>query len=564
MENPLRSLQENEMVGSHGDIKSETGRQLQIHFVYGILATVAIGAALGRIAAVDSVDRRALEDYRFRQIPVELERQRQRLEARGVSGEALREALAEAERRLYQQALLCRPFLSANDRSRWAAVRALVEPDMRVPGAPYAIDRVIQDPLWDTIDMVKHDGHLYSSKPPFLSTLMALPYWVLYRLTGWSLGEHPYLVGRILLVVGNVLPLALYFWLVARMVERCGADLQSRGFVFTAACFGTFLTTFAVTFNNHLPAAIAAAAALYLAIRIILDQMYTWQHYALCGLAAGFAAACEMPALAFLAAVAVLTLLPPSLQGSSVNTGQGGQAEQGAGDCRLPAGACLFPSFRRRLKLFVLGFLPPVLGVACFYFGTNWIAHRTLLPPYLYRSQTDPARNWYIFTYERQGRVIQSYWTNPVGIDRGEPNPWVYAFHVLVGHHGIFSLTPIWFLAVVGTVRWMVRPPNASMRWIVLMTALVSLACIAFYLLRPQMDRNYGGVASGFRWTFWLTPLWLLVMLPAVQWLAKTRLGWIVCLLALAISVLSTHYPTWNPWVHPWLYEWMWQQGWIQ
>ena len=35
-----------------------------------------------------------------------------------------------------------------------------------------AIDRVIQVPLWDTIDMVKHDGHLYSSKPPLFPTLL--------------------------------------------------------------------------------------------------------------------------------------------------------------------------------------------------------------------------------------------------------------------------------------------------------------------------------------------------------------------------------------------------------
>ena len=44
---------------------------------------------------------------------------------------------------------------------------------MRVPGAPFAIDRVIQEPNWDTIDMVKHDGHLYSSKPTLLPALMA-------------------------------------------------------------------------------------------------------------------------------------------------------------------------------------------------------------------------------------------------------------------------------------------------------------------------------------------------------------------------------------------------------
>ncbi len=35
-------------------------------------------------------------------------------------------------------------------------------------------------------------------------------------------------------------------------------------------------------------------------------------------------------------------------------------------------------------------------------------------------------------------------------MDRGEPSHAVYIFHSLVGHHGIFSLTPFWLLSVVG------------------------------------------------------------------------------------------------------------------
>ena len=38
--------------------------------------------------------------------------------------------------------------------------------------------------------MVKHDGHLYSSKPPLLPTLMAGEYWVIYRATGATLARR--------------------------------------------------------------------------------------------------------------------------------------------------------------------------------------------------------------------------------------------------------------------------------------------------------------------------------------------------------------------------------------
>ena len=88
--------------------------------------------------------------------------------------------------------------MSANDRSRWCTVRSLVE------HGTYAIDEITAEPGWDTIDMVKHDGHLYSSKPTLLATLMAGEYWVIHRLTGATLGTHPYEIGRFMLVTINL------------------------------------------------------------------------------------------------------------------------------------------------------------------------------------------------------------------------------------------------------------------------------------------------------------------------------------------------------------------------
>ena len=60
------------------------------------------------------------------------------------------------------------PFLSANDRSRWAMIRALGD------DGTYVIDHIIFDkagkrvPGWHTIDLVRHRGpdgkeHYYSS-----------------------------------------------------------------------------------------------------------------------------------------------------------------------------------------------------------------------------------------------------------------------------------------------------------------------------------------------------------------------------------------------------------------
>ena len=179
---------------------------------------------------------------------------------------------------------------------------------MRVEGAPYAIDKVIQQRNWDTIDMVKHDGHLYSSKPPLLPTLMAAVYWPIYHFTGATLGTHPFEIGRFMLVSFNVVPLVIYFLLLAALVERFGMSDWGRIFVMAAATFGTFLTTFAVTINNHLPAAVCAAAAVYPAVRIWFDDERRLRYFVTAGLFGGLAAVNEFPAASLLAVLACAAL----------------------------------------------------------------------------------------------------------------------------------------------------------------------------------------------------------------------------------------------------------------
>jgi hypothetical protein len=445
--------------------------------VYLVLIAVGLGAALGRILAVDSVNRPA------------------------------------AQRR---------PFLSANDRSRWDTVRALVEPEMRVPGAPYAIDRVIQQPNWDTIDMVQHDGHLYSSKPPLFPTLMAAEYWVLYHATGWSLATHPYVLGRFMLITINGACLLLYFLAVARLVERLGTTDWGRLFVMAAAVFGTFLTTFAAVINNHLVAAACAAVALDAMVRIWFDGERRLRWFALAGLSAAFLAANELPALSLSAALSL---------------------------------AALWKAPRQTL----VAYLPPALLVAAAFFGTNWIAHQSLRPAYMHRSAGD---NWYDYSFERDGRVIDSYWRAPVGIDRGEPSVTLYALNVLVGHHGIFSLTPVWLMSLCGTLLWLGRGRERRLRELAALVAAVSLVCVTFYIFRPEMERNYSGMSTGFRWVLWMAPMWLAVMLPTADAASQRRWARALALVLLAASVLSASYATWNPWTSPWIMDFKNYLGW--
>ena len=487
------------------------------------------------------------------------------------------------------------PMLSANDRSRWCAVRALVDQ------GTFEIDSVIRErnkkskrKAWNTIDRVRHRGwdgreHDYSSKPPLLPTIFAGEYWVLKKVTGVSLRTHSFFLIRVMLWVSNGGLLLLWWWLVARSLFALSGSWWTRGQLFAMAGFGTFLTTFAVTLNNHLPAAVCCALtvdALLSLARGGRQHRYYWQ----AGFGAAMTAANELPALSLLVAV----------------------------------GAYLMWRDPRRA---LTGFLPAALLVAAAFFGTNYWAHGSWRPPYAHRSDgrevaeiagqpkshlqagdlssalraeleqagiktseravlepTGKANRWALWDpkteqrwalTEADGKLVVrewddwydyegSYWRkeNRKGVDRGEPSRAVYSFHVLLGHHGIFSLTPFWIFSVAGIAMWL-RSGTSTQKSLALLTLALSVVCIAFFLKRPLVDRNYGGVTTGFRWLFWLIPLWLITTFPAVERLSGSKFGRGLVYLFLAVSVFSATYGAAQPWSHPWLYNYWHSLGWL-
>jgi len=493
------------------------------------------------------------------------------------------------------------PFLSANDRSRWSTIRALVDQ------GTYAIDDVIFDARgnrvrgWHTIDLVRHKGsdgreHYYSSKPTFMPTLFAGIYWAIKHATGATLESKTFYVARLMLLLINVLPIGIALWLLARLVDRTGMSDWGKVFIFACATFGTFATTFAITLNNHLHAIVFVVFTLTAAWPIWRGESAAWWRFGLAGMFAALTAANELPALSFFALVAV---------------------------------ALAWKSPART----TLAFVPAAAVVAAGAFGTNYLAHGSWKTPYAHRNDGPalgtiemgavnylnrgevsaslrnaleehqvpysedavvevrrPGERWSYWepaTSTRLALVIVpepqsgagrielrewdnwydyegSYWTPErlAGVDRGEASRATYALHALVGHHGIFSLTPIWVLSFLGLAMWL-RGSDRVLQLFAASVLLLSLVVLAFYLSRPQIDRNYGGVTSGLRWMFWFTPLWLLSMAPAVDWISRTRTGRFVAIVLLAISVFSAHYGAMNPWSHPWLFDYWTQLGWI-
>ncbi|GIW98461.1 MAG: hypothetical protein KatS3mg111_1794 [Pirellulaceae bacterium] len=501
------------------------------------------------------------------------------------------------------------PFFSANDRSRWCTIAAL-----SITGN-YHIDPLleIRDPktrrrTWYTIDMVRHFGadgklHYYSSKPPLLPTLYALVYMGVRSVTGLTLMEQPFVVVPIILLLVNLIPLTVFYaaalnWYCRRWVQR-PRDYWHLLVLATFVTWGCFLSTFVTTLNNHLPAAIAAGVALWALHRIAVAAERGWRTFLLCGFASGFAAANELPALSWLVAAAALC-------------GWHGRSKGVVGFMTgaLPVAAAFFGTNYLAHGTWVPAYAQRSLGEKLAEFDVSepihdlerWIAsphgqqqilenlrnagftiseeaqlavgrrspvievldeatatHLAIrLSPERHKAEVFQWNDWYDYP--------ETYWTagQKRGVDVGEPSRLTYAFHCLIGHHGILSLTPFWLLALIGAGQ-SVRIANLRQQffnpsWQLAATAIViTCTVLVFYLLlRDQQDRNYGGIASGFRWTFWLIPLWLYLAAPALARLNGERaLTRCAVGLALAISVFSATYPWSNPWTHPWIYQWL-------
>src|SRR5262249_37291243 len=144
---------------------------------------------------------------------------------------------------------------------------------------------------WRTIDKVRnpetHD--FYSSKPPLLTTLVAGEYWLLKKAFGWSIVDQRWEVVPTILLTVNALPIVTYGVLWAVLLEGSGTRDGGPVFPLPAACFGTFVTTFATTLNNHPFAACSAMSGLYAALRIWTGDASPAQ-FILAGLWAGFTA----------------------------------------------------------------------------------------------------------------------------------------------------------------------------------------------------------------------------------------------------------------------------------
>ena len=445
------------------------------------------------------------------------------------------------------------PMHSPNDRSRFATIRALGDNGTYAIGSinqdgSYTPGSILAEPGWDTIDKVLRpdDGKLYSSKPPLLPTLLAYEYQLIKQIPtlayshdeGWkrsghlTFAEHPQAVVRIIVATANWVPFIVFLLLFSRLLDRLACDGWARASAMAAAGVGTYLTGFSVTLNNHTIAACASLFAIYPAFLIWCEDRREWWLFAVAGFFAAFTAVIELPAASLLAALFI--------------------------------GLC-WKSPRWALLAFVPLAVIPVAG----HFWTNYQALGSLAPAYDKPEWYDfPGSYWKV--HPETGRLCGTKKDPDTGklvIDLdgvdGQYEPWpVYLLHMLLGHHGIFSLSPIFLFSLVGVARTIASGRQRIQAFAVLCAGL-TVVVLLFYLFFAG-QRNYGGMCNGLRWLFWLIPLWLMFLPAGLEWKPSCRWFRLIALICLVISAASAFYATRNPWTRPWLHQLMNEAGWIK
>ncbi len=410
---------------------------------------------------------------------------------------------------LFTTTVNAKPLQSANDRSRWCTVWSLVERNT------FHIDEIDAKPGWATIDKVRYKDHFYSTKPPLLSVAVAGVYKGLKRVFGLDLLKQTDVTCQSILLIVNWLPLTIAYVLLARILAKSTENLTARLLANATFCFGTLVPSYATTLNNHSVTAVFLVLCLAPTIRILSGSGVIKRNFLFAGFWAALVPCHELPGALFGAALFVMLARK---------------------DCSLTA------------KYFVPAALVPLAA----YFATIYWCAGTWKPFYL-------SYGTEFYEYEFEG--IQSYWMSPRGMDQSLDGPLAYFFHCVFGHHGIFSLSPVFLLIGVSLAtksKWK-DSPVASVIWLGLG---LSVAVLGFYLTRTD-NYNYGGNTFGLRWMIWLVPFWVLALVPAFESLSEKRSGLAIVLVLLGISTYSSLSAASNPWTASWLFHQMSDRGWI-
>lgn len=353
--------------------------------------------------------------------------------------------------------------LTTNPRSRIITVQRIVDNDTWSHATPGDTT-----PMELSIDAVKVGDRLYSSKPPLYPALMAAQSLAVHKVTGMPFYEKRTDYLRMLVLVNQILPYLLMLWMAFGFLKRHTTDRWTIWFVLLALGPGMLAFGYATTINNHTPAALLYTMTFFMVQYMVATKSREGWRFALVGLMAGFAVSIELPS----GGMALWTLALLAM--------------------------CDWKKSLLALPFFVL---PIVLSLWFYhYLSGDW-------RPFYLRSG--------LYKYEG------SYWNAMESIDSVRPGKGEYLFHMLIGFRGLFSMTPVLLLGLVGMFRdvlwrrnWLWKELGGYVPGI--------LALLVFVLFNTW---NYGGHCIGMRWFICFSPLLLLMGVPLITELGRSRWG---------------------------------------
>jgi hypothetical protein len=379
---------------------------------------------------------------------------------------------------------------NANTGSRYATIQALVD------HGTYFIDK---SQYLRTPDKYKVQDRYISSKPPTLPTIGAGVYWVYKSLTGKTIARHEGDVVRTVSFftggIGHVLFLVYFYRLCRLLFRRRSAVMVTMA----GACFAYLGVGYATHLNELSTAGALAICGLYHAIRIRQQRDAKPWHWPIAGFVLGILPAIDLPAMAITSLIALY----------------------------------LFTFDKKKTLLW---FLPALVPGLLLHFALSYEISGSFKPFY--------------FNSELK-KFKEFYFRRPGGIDGLREPKWLYAFNTLLGHHGLFSMTPLYGFGLYELVR------SFKARRFVAESLVVAASVLAFLIFFIWKTRNYGGWCVGMRWYVPIMPLLLLYFGLWIDRIRLTRLVWTFVILAFGVSCFNVQdalsspfqYSVWHNWL---------------
>lgn len=379
---------------------------------------------------------------------------------------------------------------NANTASRYATIESLVD------YGTYHIDR---SQYVHTIDKKKIGEHYISSKPPLLPTYGAGVYWVYQKLTGKNIVENE---GDVVRTVGMFTGLLfhgvflLYLYRFCRlMLKRQIAQLGTMAL----GCFGYLGAAYATAINNHSVGAALSLVGLFYAYRATRGGPGV-KDWVLAGFWLGVTGAVDLTCLAFLPTIGLYLLSK---------------------------------DWRRAVFAFGAAALPGLVLLL----GLNYATTGSFKAAYSNKEAGQFAGNYF--------KTVKT------GIDALREPKHIYGFNVLLGHHGVFSMTPVFCFSLYEIIRNLRR--REHFKGTLAISAVLAMV-FYFYIFKT---RNYGGWCVGMRWIVPFMPLFVLYFGLWLDRIKLTRLTLGATALAFAVGCFHVQdgltspfqYSVWHNWL---------------